>query len=584
MSFRYDLTILRKRDQLIDFLGIDEKTFEDVLAFDPNVRDLSDLDGKILEIELTHFIRHKIPKKNRRGYRTVWEPTFLKNHYKALARRLDNFFTHKLEGFPHPQTYGYIGGRNIRGNAQNHCGHAHLISVDLKDFFPSIKTPRIAAFLKSINIESSVADLLSRFVTIDRSLPLGLPTSPTIANAICLSLDCDLEALARKFDATYSRYADDISFSGENTMPSQEEIAICVNRHGFGIAESKTRISKLGQAHYVTGLSVSDPAQPHVPRKKKRRLRQELYYSGKYGLYDHFCRMGINDSEFIQQEINRIDGLVKFTAYHEPRLSTSLKTKWASILQTSDDRPSFKPKNQHRLPFYIYVDEAEYVRPDGVRVLALAMAVSQHQEQIDRATRRSLDDSLSDLWADGNRHVIANKGMHFSDATQDMRLAYVDCMRALAFEGFVAMAQLLSAVNYETTYLRLLKAMIKRRLMAAESQFAHFVFEQNDKVKQDAVRKVVTDAYVSLRKSKNRHPEAYGIEFAGKPNLGLSVPDFLLGVLGNYIESKPEKEGKPLARDKLLFERIRDKYKLILDVDGCIEYSRRRGITPWQTS
>ncbi len=162
-----------------------------------------------------------------------------------------------------------------------------------------------------------------------------------------------------------------------------------------------------------------------------------------------------------------------------------------------------------------------------------------------------------------------------------MRLAYVERMRFLPFEGYVAMARLPSAADYEVTYVRLLNAMIKRRLMAAESQFACLVFEQNDKVRQEVVRKAVMDTYGSLRKSNNRHPELCSIEFVGKPNLGMSAPDFLLGVLGKYCATGPDQEGRPTTRDKLLFERIRDKYRLILDVDNWIEYTRRRPIAPW---
>jgi RNA-directed DNA polymerase len=123
--------------------------------------------------------------------------------------------------------------------------------------------------------------------------------------------------------------------------------------------------------------------------------------------------------------------------------------------------------------------------------------------------------------------------------------------------------------------------MIRRRLMAAESQFAYLIFEQNDNVNQEAVRKTVADAYDSLKKSNNRRPKACSIDFVGKPSLGVSVPDFLLGVLGKYLKSGPDQKSDPPARDKLLFERIRDKYRLILDVDSRTEYSRRRPIAPW---
>ena len=250
-------------------------------------------------------------------------------------------------------------------------------------------------------------------------------------------------------------------------------------------------------------------------------------------------------------------------------------------MQESGWTPSFKPKNLSRAPFSIFADEAEYTRPNGERVLALAMAVSQHQDEVNRATQEVLDATLSDLWAAGNRDAIAKRGIHFSDATEDMRLTYVERMRTLPFEGYVAMARMPSAADYEANYLRLLAAVIKRRLMAAESQFAWLVLEQNEKVGQPSVRKLVTDTHVDLMKTNNRHPEALAVEFVAKPNLGMSVPDFLLGVLGRYLKCGPTQEGKPTPRDVLLFERIRDKYRLILDVDTSTEFSRRRPIAPW---
>lgn len=584
MSFHYDLTQLKNREQLIDFLGLNKEMFESTLTFDPSLKKISEpsING-IKTISIPLFFMHAIPKKNiRRGHRIVWEITYLKNEYKTLARRLSSFFSYKLKNFPHDRAFGFIGGRNIRENARDHCGHKNLLCVDLKNFFPSIQATRIADFFKSIGMTTDVSDSLSQFVTIGGSLPLGFPTSPIISNAICLPMDEDLETLARKHQATFSRYADDISFSSNGPLPPLENITRCIRQHGFELAEEKTRASKIGQAHYVTGLSVSDSLQPHVPRLKKRRLRQEIYYAEKYGLDDHLHHIGINDPRIIQQQINRLDGLVKFIAHHEPKLASHLKPTWTKVLQVSGNSPSFEPKNQSRAPFYIYIDEAEYIQPNGIKLLALAMSVSQHQEEITQATQKILEATLSDLWAAGNRDAILKKGMHFADATEDLRLIYVDRMRSLPFQGYVAMAQLPSAADYEATYLRLLAAMTKRRLMAAESQFAHFVFEENDKVRRSLIYETVMSAFDSLKSSNNRHPEFCEISYEGKPSLDISVPDFLLGVLGKYFKTKPEAEGKPTSRDVLLFERIRDKYRLILDLDNSIEYSRRRPITPWQ--
>jgi len=583
MSFHYDLTVLNSQKNLISFLEINEKDFERVLAFVPDEKphDAGPFE-RVVTISIPLFIRHEIPKKNsKRGIRIVWEPTFLKRNYKALGRRLNSFFAHAVRGFPHPRTFGYIGGRNIRENAWDHRGHTNLISIDLKDFFPSIKAGRISGFLVSTGIEPTVAELLSRFVTIGGALPLGLPTSPTIANAICTPLDFEMDALAQKYQATFSRYADDITFSSNATLPPFEEMTACVRAHGFDIAESKTRRSRRGQAHYVTGLSISDPIQPHVPRGRKHKLRQELYYAEKFGLRDHLHHLGINHERH-QHEINRLDGLVKFTAYHEPRLRARLRTAWDEILQESGDSPSFEPKNFDRAPFHIYIDEAEYSRPDGVTILALAMAVSQYQDQIDVAAEEVLNAELSDLWAEGKRKVLQKEGLHFSQVTISLRKSYVEKMRSLPFEAYVAMAPL-DPAHYEETYIKLLSSMITRRLMAAESQAAFFVFEKNDKVSQTAISDVISEAFVRLECKNSRRPRMYTVKFTGKPNFGLSTPDFLLGVLGRYLAIKPRKESQPDLYERM-FERLRDKYKLISDLGNAQEYSRRRDIKPWDAS
>lgn len=584
MSFHCDLTVLKSRENLINFLELNEEGFEQVLAFAPYDKpfDAEPVEG-LITVPIPLFFRHEIPKKNKkRGIRLVWEPTFLKAHYKALGRRLNNFFTHTVKDYPHPRAFGYIGGRNIRENARDHCGHTNLISIDLENFFPSIKASRVSDFLVSTGIELTVAELLSRFVTIGGTLPLGLPTSPTIANAICTPLDREMDALAQKYQTTFSRYADDITFSADKTLPPLAEITACVQAHGFDIVESKTRRSRLGQAHYVTGLSVSDPLRPHVPRNKKRLLRQELYYAEKFGLLDHLHHLGIDDEQIIQHEINRLDGLVSFTAYHEPRLRARLRSTWEKILQQSGEYPSFEPKNLKDAPFHIYVDEAEYRRPDDVAILALAMVVSQNQDLIDAATEEVLNAELSDPWAAGRRKVLQTEGIHFSQVTKDLQKAYVERLRFLPFEGYVAMAPL-DPTNYEATYIKLLSYMIRRRLMAAESQAAYFVFEKNEKVRQSAVEQVIEEAFVALKLDNNRRPGMYTVEFAGKPNAGLSVPDCLLGALGRYLLVKPRKENEPDLYERM-FERIRDKYKLIFDLGNGREYSRRREIKPWDNA
>lgn len=579
MTSAYDFSRITTSDALIVVLGIDERTLNRVITFQPPADPPT---TENIPLSIPMFLRHRIPKKSRsRGFRTVWEPLLLKSAYKGLARKLDAFFRHHLADYPHESAYGYRSGRNIRENAQVHVGSARILSLDIADFFPSISKERIERLFLGMGLNASISDLLSRFVTIEEKLPLGFPTSPVLSNAIALTIDLELSSLAAQCGARYSRYADDITFSGNGELPRLETLEDCLRRNGFQIARSKTRWSKRGQSHYVTGLSVSDHGQPHVPRDRKRRLRQQLYYMAKFGVDDHFRRIGIYDSEVIQKYINSVDGMVKFIVHHEPRIAAPLKSQWSEILRLNGERPSFRPKNQNREPFFIFVDEAEFER-EGTKVLALAMSVSQHEERIIRETHEVLDAEIQDMWAAGDISALRKKGLHFADATEDLRQSYVKRLVTMPFEGYVAFHACNNPRNYESIYLRLLGAMISRRLMAAESRAALLYFEENSKVSQEAIKCFVNSAYEELKRTSNRHPELCVVQFVSKPNIGISVPDFLLGVLGKYLQSKPALPGRPEPRDRLMFDRLRDKYRLILDLSTWTEYSRRRPIAPWQ--
>lgn len=583
VTFRIDLRLIDSRAALIAALGTDEASFEAVLGFDPptgpTIQTADPLALPVIDIPI--FFRHDIPKRNRaRGFRTVWEPAIARAEFKALARRLESFFRLAMSGFPHDSAYGYRPGRNIRENAAQHAGHANLLVVDLLDFFPSISAERIVQLFVSLGVIDDVADLLARFVTINGHLPMGLPTSPVISNAVALPLDSLCQALADATGATYTRYADDLSFSGNGDLPEIEQIRQMVEEQGFLLADRKTRRSRIGQAHFVTGLSISDPLQPHIPRATKHKLRQELYYATKFGLGEHLRFKGINDARVVQQQVNRIDGTVRFVAHHEPRLSPQIKTQWSEALRADGMKPSFAPRGQGRAPFYLFIDEAE-IKHESRTILALGIAVTQNAEALVTAGIDALQAALADLFAAGDRQALIKRGLHFTDATEDLRFDYVKRLAQTRFEGYVAFTEFHRPDLYETTYLRLLNAVIRRRLMAAESQFALLRFEQNNKVSSVKIKDLIARVFADLKAHNNRRPLEVMTEFVTKPDAAISAPDFLLGVLGRYLKAPVVVPGKPVSRDRLMFERLRDKYRLIFDVTNNVEYSRRRPIRAW---
>lgn len=584
MVFKYDLTQIANRDQLLTFLGVDEDAFNKVLAFDTEdyARAVSSAN---LEAYLdSPFRRHAIPKKRPKDlsdrFRVVWEATSIfDRQYKSTARRLEAFFTFRASGFPHDNAYGYVRGRNIRQNAARHLGQTNILKCDIKNFFGSISTQTIASLFEHHGVNKEVADLFSRYLTIGGFLPLGLATSPIITNVLCIELDDDMTKLADRSRAIYTRYADDLTFSSIGDLPDVTSIRQIVGNYGFVLAEAKTRCTKVGQSHYVTGLSVSDPLAPHAPRRLKKRLRQELYYAKKFGLHEHLTQIGIESGEH-QYAINSIDGMVKYVAHHEPNQASHLHTTWAKIMKDNDARPSFKPKNRYQATVDVFVDETELTW-SGETYLGLALCVTQHAQTVANTVNVTLLDHLANPLADGDLEMIKKNGLHFSDATEDLRKTFVTSLQRLPFTGYAAVARLNDRETYSETYLRLLESLIRRRLIACDGLFASFWFEESDKVAETAIKSVVADAFQKLVEENNRRPFLCNVATVSKQNLCVALPDFLLGTLRRFLMMSRPKNPNISERPEIIFEHLRDKLIILLDLDTGEEFSRRNPVRPW---
>jgi hypothetical protein len=131
MAYTFDLKPVSTKEQLLTYIGLDERSFDSACSFDEDSYKSPMMqinDGAAYAYARQPFLRHAIPKKNPfRGKRIVWEADeHLNNAYKGLARRLNRFFQSRVNGFPHPRCFGYVIGRNIRENAALHVG-AHLL-------------------------------------------------------------------------------------------------------------------------------------------------------------------------------------------------------------------------------------------------------------------------------------------------------------------------------------------------------------------------------------------------------------------------------------------------------------------------
>jgi len=215
---------------------------------------------------LENYSVRTIPKRSG-GTRVICAP---KPRLKAVQRRIHAEILAKVP--LHPAAAGFRRGGSTLAHAEPHVGRDVVLAWDLQDFFPSISKPRVGAFFRWLGYPASVSHVLALLCTTTlpnnwppnamRTIPQGAPTSPAISNAVCFRLDCRLAGLAKKFGASYSRYADDLAFSGDfefkrglsRFVPLARAI---LREEGFRVKAAKTRFMRSGKRQFLTGLNVN---------------------------------------------------------------------------------------------------------------------------------------------------------------------------------------------------------------------------------------------------------------------------------------------------------------------------------------
>lgn len=274
-----------------------------------------------------------MPKKNiarKREYRVVY-----KVRSQALSLLQKNIATSIAAQWSFPEyVQGFVAERSIRSNAKRHLAKRYILKADIKNFFGSITFDQVATAFKRLGCRDPVAEVLAGVCTLNGTLPQGTATSPILSNIVCVDMDDQLCSLGRQFNTTYSRYADDVTFSGDS-LPSKDMIEAIFNRFGFQMHPDKFYMAKRGRAQFVTGLSVFDNKQPRVPKRMKRNLRQELYYIKKFGMVEHIKRRyGLKVSwgdTRILREGARITGWIDFITSIEPVFGNKVKNLWIDI-------------------------------------------------------------------------------------------------------------------------------------------------------------------------------------------------------------------------------------------------------------
>ncbi|BAV08681.1 RNA-directed DNA polymerase [Filimonas lacunae] len=273
-----ELPVITTEKQLAEYMGIALQELH-FLAFSRRVSTVN------------HYRKFYLPKKSG-GKRLIAAPMpRLKNSQYWILNNI-------LARIPvHAAANGFVADKSIVTNARPHLDKEVVINIDVKDFFPSIHFARVKGVFVKLGYSEKIATVLSLLCTepvtqeisIDgrnyfvqkgqRVLPQGAPGSPVITNILCHHLDQRMQGVAAKHQYTYTRYADDITFSGsENTLHAQAllwRIKKIVQEEGFTVHPDKVHVMRKGARQEVTGVVVNK--QLGIQREKLRQFRALLH-------------------------------------------------------------------------------------------------------------------------------------------------------------------------------------------------------------------------------------------------------------------------------------------------------------------
>lgn len=240
-------------------------------------------------------------RKRSGGHRLIESPkqTLALVQHKILREILD-----KVP--PHAAAHGFVRGRSIITNAQPHVGKRVVVKFDLDNFYPAVRQSRVVAIFRSLGYSREAALWLARLTTsaapgnlklplgestsiwryMPRHLPQGACTSPALANLSAFALDVRLSGLAKAWHVDYTRYADDLTFSGDpkfvaalpDFIPLVQQI---IRSEGFQSKRAKRRVVRTNQRQTVTGVVVN--AKVNVARSEFDRLKATLHNCVKHG-------------------------------------------------------------------------------------------------------------------------------------------------------------------------------------------------------------------------------------------------------------------------------------------------------------
>jgi retron-type reverse transcriptase len=214
-----------------------------------------------------YYNTFEITKKNG-GRRLITSPrVFLKTIQRYVLDCVLSQIT------PHDAAVGFRRGLNCAAGARRHVGRPYVWNIDLSNFFPTITKKQVTDVFAKVGYPDRAAHFLAGLCCLEDRLPQGAPTSPALANLIIQPLDSELTAIAESAEATYTRYADDMTFSFQELIPVEfrTRVVRSIENSGFTLNAKKTRLMGPAVRREVTGLTINEKVS--IPRHKRREVR-----------------------------------------------------------------------------------------------------------------------------------------------------------------------------------------------------------------------------------------------------------------------------------------------------------------------
>ncbi len=324
---------------------------EDIaLAMKISIGELRFLSFSRKNSKISHYKRFQMAKKSG-GYRLISAPMpKLKKAQHWILEELLNKVT------VHQNAHGCVLGKSIKTNATPHIGKDVVINQDFKNFFPSVTYNRIKGVFMSLGYSNQVATIFSLLCSEpkildvsllgenyyaqrgERFLPQGAPCSPAITNILCKKMDYRLTGLAKKYGFTYTRYVDDITFSGNNSdfskiTPLLKYSRYIVSSENFVLHPEKLRVMKRNARQEVTGVVVNEKA--NISKNSLKRFRSLLYQIEKDGIEGKFWTKGGN-------VLAQIDGYANFIFQIDSEKGAVYKKRVNAILEAYNYKENHK--------------------------------------------------------------------------------------------------------------------------------------------------------------------------------------------------------------------------------------------------